>query len=240
MRPKRAAPPKVEPPATAEPVSGRSELQRLRSISRHQGHRFQALGETLSALRVGTATLRAESAELRLRAAALRAESADWHAAREPHAAPARPGSGVGAREARVLPLGMRAPGDARALVTKLLSDRVPACVLDSARLVLSELVTNSVRHSGLSDGVVGIRIELTPAMVRLEVADRGRAGVIRTRSPDAACSGGFGLQLVESLSELWGLERSRGGGTRVWAQLVRSPATGNGGTPAEPVEGTP
>ena len=34
----------------------------------------------------------------------------------------------------------------------------------------------------------------------------------------------GFGLNLVQMLSERWGVERLARGGTQVWAQLVRSP----------------
>jgi anti-sigma regulatory factor (Ser/Thr protein kinase) len=199
-------------------------LQRLRVACRRQGHVFEALGETLAALLAGAATLRAHSAELRVRAAALRAEGA------ERHATGARAGAGL--REARALPLDVRAPGDARVMVTELLSDRVPARVLDNALLVASELVTNSVRHGGVSDGVVVIQIELTAAMVRLEVTDRGRTGVIRPRSRDGAESGGFGLLLVETLSERWGLERVAGGGARVWAQLSRMPPPTNGDRP--------
>jgi anti-sigma regulatory factor (Ser/Thr protein kinase) len=162
-------------------------------------------------------------------------------AARErhaPHAAPAPPDDGARARQACSLPLDMEAPAGARSAVTGFLDDRVPASVLDSARLVVSELVTNSVRHSGVCDGVVVVGIELTATMVRLEVADPGRVGVIRRRRPDRVGGGGFGLHLVQSLSERWGLERASGG-TRVWAQLLRIPQASGGGTQPEPEEGT-
>jgi hypothetical protein len=84
--------------------------------------------------------------------------------------------------------------------------------------------VTNSLCHSGASAGaVVVVRVELTGTMLRLEVEDPGRGGVIAPRAPDHG--GGFGLNLVQELSERWGLERVTAGGTRVWAQLVRTPA---------------
>ena len=67
------------------------------------------------------------------------------------------------------------------------------------------------------------MRVELTGTMLRLEVEDPGRGGVIAPRDPDL--SGGFGLNLVHGLCERWGLERVAAGGTRVWAQLARASA---------------
>jgi anti-sigma regulatory factor (Ser/Thr protein kinase) len=126
------------------------------------------------------------------------------------------------------LPLDARAPSAARIVVGRL-RGRVSALVLEDARLVVSELVTNSVRHSRASAGaVVAVRVELTETMVRLEVEDPGRGGLIAPRDPDLG--GGFGLNLVQGLSERWGLERVAAGGTRVWARLARAPAP----TPAE------
>ena len=124
------------------------------------------------------------------------------------------------------LPLDARAPGAARCVVEGL-RGRVPASVLQDALLVVSELVSNSVRHSGAPvGGVVIVRVQLTGTMVCLEVADPGGGGVIAPRIPDVECGGGFGLNLVRALSERWGLERVLTGGTRVWAQLPRAPLT--------------
>jgi anti-sigma regulatory factor (Ser/Thr protein kinase) len=239
MRPDQATPPKVARPATADALSARLELERLRTVCRQQRRVFRALGEAVSAVCLRAAALHAESAELRVHAAALRAENAELRAERELRAAPAPTGGRVAARNARTLSLDRRAPADARIMVTEFLNDQVPACVLEGARLVVSELVSNSVRHSGVS-GVVVVDVQLTAAMVRLEVADPGRAGVIAPRSPDHANGGGFGLQLVAELSERWGLERVAAGGTRVWAQLLRTPPASNGGTPLELVRATP
>jgi anti-sigma regulatory factor (Ser/Thr protein kinase) len=100
----------------------------------------------------------------------------------------------------------------------------VPAALVDDAQLLVSELVTNSVLHSGASagDGVL-VRVELTRTMLRLEVEDPGREGAIGPRAGDAEQGGGFGLNLVQALSERWGVERVAVGGTRVWAQLARA-----------------
>ena len=88
------------------------------------------------------------------------------------------------------LPLDVRAPGAARIVVGRL-RGRVPALVLEDALLVVSELVTNGVCHSGECDGAIVVRVELTATMVRLEV--RTRAAAVRSlRGPRiwAAASG--------------------------------------------------
>jgi anti-sigma regulatory factor (Ser/Thr protein kinase) len=239
MRPDQATPPKVARPATPEALSARLELARLRTACGRQRRVFRALGDAASALCLRAAALHAESAELRVRAAALGAEDAGPRAARELRVAPAPAVGRVAARNAHTLSLDRRAPADARIMVTEFLNDQVPACVLDNARSVVSELVSNSVRHGGVS-GVVVVDVQLTAAMVRLEVADPGRAGVIGPPSPDHANGPGFGLQLVAALSERWGLERVATGGTRVWAQLLRTPPGSNGRTPLALVRATP
>ena len=105
------------------------------------------------------------------------------------------------------------------------LRPRVPVAFLADAHIVLSELVTNSVCHGGSADGEeLVVRLELMPGVLRIEVEDSGRAGAVAPRTPDlAGGGGGFGLVLVQALSERWGLERVAAGGTRVWAQLARN-----------------
>jgi anti-sigma regulatory factor (Ser/Thr protein kinase) len=120
------------------------------------------------------------------------------------------------------LPLDARAPGAARLVAAVFLRDRIAAVELDDAQLILTELVTNSLRHSGAFGAAVVVRFELTGASVRFEVEDPGHGGAIAPRPPDHGGGGGFGLHLVQALSERWGLERRAAGGTRVWAQLAR------------------
>jgi anti-sigma regulatory factor (Ser/Thr protein kinase) len=122
------------------------------------------------------------------------------------------------------LPLDSRAPGAAR-IVMEGLRGRVSTAVVEDAQLVVSELVTNSVRHSGgPAVEIAVVRVQLTKTMVRLEVENRGHAGVIAARAPDLRAGGGFGLNLVQALSERWGHERFAAGGTRVWAELPCAP----------------
>jgi anti-sigma regulatory factor (Ser/Thr protein kinase) len=122
------------------------------------------------------------------------------------------------------LPLDGRAPRVARTVVQGL-RGRIAPTVLEDAQLVVSELVTNAVRHGGVAGtGVVVLGIRLTGTMVRLQVTDPGLGGVVAPRPPDFEHGGGFGLHVVRALSERWGLEQVAAGGTRVWAQLPLVP----------------
>jgi anti-sigma regulatory factor (Ser/Thr protein kinase) len=145
-------------------------------------------------------------------------------------------GSGRSARAGDTLvmslPLDGRGPCAARSAVEGL-RDRIAPSVLDDAKLVASELVTNAVRHGGVSGrGAVGLCIELTGTMVRLEVTDPGEGGVMAPRAPDHEGGGGFGLQVVRAVSERWGLEQVAAGETRVWAQLPRVGTAAPAGAP--------
>jgi serine/threonine-protein kinase RsbW len=192
-----------------------AELDRLRAICRRQAHVIDTLSKVVATVRSGAVALKAENADLR----ATRSRAAN-------HARPGTPGRIEPVETLGVpLPLDARAGGAARLVVTACLRDHIPAPVLCDAQLVASELVSNSVRHSRAdATSVVVISVGLTSAMVRLEVADAGRGGVIAPRDPDLQAGGGLGLSMVQKLSERWGLERSVASGTRVWAQLRRAP----------------
>jgi anti-sigma regulatory factor (Ser/Thr protein kinase) len=188
--------------APAEPVRRRRDVAELEAACRRQADVIDRLTSALMTLRRGYAALKAENGDLR--------------------AAAERPRRTPGQTEVR-LPLDARAAGAARLVVAQCLADRVPAPTLDNAMLVMSELVTNSVRHSHqpAERGIV-IRVQVSPPVFRLEVQDGGHDGVIAPRTPDPVAGSGYGLAVVERLSERWGLERSVDTGTRVWAQLPR------------------
>ena len=91
-------------------------------------------------------------------------------------------------------------------------------------RLLVSELVTNSVRHADVTrDATVRLSVEMAGGVVRLEVEDSGD-GAIQAVPPDREHGGGFGLYIVDALAERWG--SAHDGNTRVWAELSVSPAT--------------
>ena len=204
-------------PSAVERSSSGSELDRLRAKCRRQAQAIDALSGAVTCLRRGARALKAENAELR-------ADSARVHRQRR---AGVRANGHVdgGERSEARLALDVQAPGAARRVVADCLGDRVVSSVFDNAQLLVSELVTNSVRHSGVPAGAeLIVSVDLTPGMVRLDVEDPGSGGTIAPHCPDSQAGGGFGLNLVQALSERWGMERVAEGGTRVWAQLARAP----------------
>jgi anti-sigma regulatory factor (Ser/Thr protein kinase) len=202
-------------PSRTESCNSGSELAELRAKCRRQAQAIDMLGEAVSSLRRGARALKAENAELRV----------DSDRVRRQRRAGAQTNVDGGERIEVRLALDAHAPGAARSVVADCLGERVPSSVYQDAQLLVSELVTNSVRHSGMPAGTeLTVSVDLTPGMVRLVVEDGGRSGTIAPRRPDANNGGGFGLNLVQTLSERWGMERVAQGGTRVWAQLARAP----------------
>jgi anti-sigma regulatory factor (Ser/Thr protein kinase) len=118
---------------------------------------------------------------------------------------------------------GTTAPSSARALVGGL-RDRLADDVLDDLELVVSEVVTNCVRHAELGpDDDITLRVRATPTNVRLEVADPGPGFEIPSVGPhDPAMPGGWGLYIVDQLADRWGV--ARGAGTRVWFEIDTGP----------------
>jgi signal transduction histidine kinase len=110
-----------------------------------------------------------------------------------------------------------RAPTIARRSLADLVSPSVDASMLDDARLLVTELVTNSVRH-GQGEVVRLVVDEPRPGRLRVEVIDDGHGflPIARESAPDEP--GGWGLQLVEELSASWGV---REGSTHVWFELA-------------------
>jgi serine/threonine-protein kinase RsbW len=195
----------AEPPPPSGGTQARFDLQRLRRQARRQAVRIDMLTEAVSRLSRGAKALKAENVELRAENARLRARE---------HV--------EGADLADVtIALDGRAPGLARTVVASCLSDHVDPSVLDDAQLLVSELVTNSLVHSGTAecDHLV-VRVHVWRDMCRLEVEDQGCEGVIAPRGPDLVGGGGMGLNLVGLLSRRWGVVRGPEGPTRVWAQL--------------------
>lgn len=118
-----------------------------------------------------------------------------------------------------VLPCGSAAPRAARAAVSEWLSGLVGAHKLDDIRLVVTELVANSVRHAQLEPGdAVTLRIQLAERSLRVEVANPGTAGEIASNGGGRHAGGGLGLQMVARLCVAWGIARDRD--TTVWGEM--------------------
>ena len=112
------------------------------------------------------------------------------------------------------LPVTIAAPGIARAALAAT-AVGIPVDLYDDAALLISELVTNSVTHSG--SRWIDLTISLQTATLRIEVADQSTQP-LRPRSPDGD-GGGLGLTLVAEIAHRWGVER-RADGKTVWVEF--------------------
>jgi anti-sigma regulatory factor (Ser/Thr protein kinase) len=91
--------------------------------------------------------------------------------------------------------------------------------LLADLRLLVSELVTNSVRHSGVrKHDTVCMEVQVTPSTVRVEVADGGAGFEPKPRDDDRTRPGGWGLYLVDELADRWGVARNHL--TCVWFEM--------------------
>jgi anti-sigma regulatory factor (Ser/Thr protein kinase) len=101
------------------------------------------------------------------------------------------------------------------------LAREVPEPVLEDIRLLVSELVTNSVRHAGLGpDATIGLRVDVLPERIRVEVSDPGPGFEPGGESPSIYQDSGWGLYLVEQVATRWGVELKDA--TRVWFEIDR------------------
>ena len=90
---------------------------------------------------------------------------------------------------------------------------------LESLRLLVTELVSNAVRHAGAP--TVDLFVLVTQPSVRVEVADRGPGFEPEGRRRGQNPEGGWGLFLVERMADRWGVSRDDRR-TRVWFELER------------------
>jgi anti-sigma regulatory factor (Ser/Thr protein kinase) len=100
------------------------------------------------------------------------------------------------------------------------LADLLPPEKLENARLVVSELLNNSIRHAGLSpDDRISLSVAVSAGSVRGRVCDPG-PGFEKPSEPRPRTdlSGGWGLPIVESISDRWGVERN--GCACVWFEI--------------------
>ena len=105
----------------------------------------------------------------------------------------------------------------ARDFVRGHLAEHGLAHLTDEIQLVVSELVTNALRHG---EGPTVLRAALTATVVQLSVTDSGD-GVPRMLPPEPGRVGGLGLVVVDRVTSEWGVASFPGGKT-VWALLAR------------------
>jgi serine/threonine-protein kinase RsbW len=92
--------------------------------------------------------------------------------------------------------------------------------VRDSLALLLSEMVNNAVQHGGADeDERIQVRLSWPSQRLRVEVVDPGtnrRESIERVTR-----EGGWGLVLVDSIADRWGLESVPEGGSVAWFELA-------------------
>lgn len=105
-------------------------------------------------------------------------------------------------------------------LCDDLVGRGLPPRLVDDAALVLSELLTNALRHARpLEGGSVEVSWAVTGSAVEVAVSDGGSATRPVAAHPPATALGGRGLSIVASVAEDWGVV-DRPGRTTVWARL--------------------
>jgi len=116
------------------------------------------------------------------------------------------------------LPADTESPSRARETVASVLTSWGLASLIDAAVLLVSEIVTNGVRHAG-----TGMRLTIQrrgESRLRIAVTDAAPEVALRPRQSPEDAEGGRGLFLVEHLSAGWGSVADENGKT-VWFELV-------------------
>lgn len=111
----------------------------------------------------------------------------------------------------------------ARRELERLAGD-VDELTLRNTRLLVSELVTNAVRHVPAGEGdEITLVVERSNSHVRVEVCDQGPGFAPAPRVDGQDQASGWGLHILAKLADRWGVEND--GGATVWFEL---PVTGD------------
>lgn len=122
---------------------------------------------------------------------------------------------------ARTLPAEVESPKIARSVTKVTLTRWNLSRLYDDAAVVVSELVTNAVRHA-LSPGTHdSLRLALVRYQGHLVCMVTDPADTVPTmREPDYVAETGRGLHIIAAMSRAWGWTPLRGGGKAVWASF--------------------
>ncbi|GGT05951.1 ATP-binding protein [Streptomyces kurssanovii] len=150
---------------------------------------------------------------------------------------PARPLSYEGVWRFTAPALDVSVPQARHAVRDLLARQGVPVAddVVQGLLLIVSELVTNAVRHAALLSPEVAVEVAIGTHSVRVSVEDNHpyRPKALET---DAAQTGGRGLLLVREITREAGgvcdVEHTASGGKIIWAELPLVPAFQDGAAP--------
>ena len=115
---------------------------------------------------------------------------------------------------------GPRAAGKARHELSRLRAD-LDDPLLESVRLLVTELVANSVRHADAH--AIEMAVLVARDRVRVEISNPGTAFEPKQREQGQEAESGWGLFLVDRLSDHWGVIDDEAGYQRVWFEIRRS-----------------
>jgi anti-sigma B factor antagonist len=123
------------------------------------------------------------------------------------------------------LPFAAASVGVAR---RRLVADLIAAGVYDSAvrdvALVISELLSNALRHAvPLPGSKIRVAWRIEPDSIQVSVSDGGGPTRPELGEPTQGATGGRGLRIVEKLSSRWGTSTGEEGAT-VWAEVPARP----------------
>jgi len=120
------------------------------------------------------------------------------------------------------IPATPEAPRHARLAAENMLQDEY-AELMETSLLLVSELVTNSIRHAQLEpDSSIELKIATFTNGVKFDVVDPGAGFSYRPRKGALDRVGGWGLYMVEQLSHRWGVNDDLP--TTVWFELQTTP----------------
>jgi anti-sigma regulatory factor (Ser/Thr protein kinase) len=118
---------------------------------------------------------------------------------------------------------GRRAPGSVRSMLGTLLAERLHGDEFLDVIVLVSELITNAVRHGGADDdGTIVVHVAIAPRVLRVEVCDGGPGFVPPAVPRSRPEGGGNGLVLLARMSSRWGVACDDG--ACVWFERALSP----------------
>lgn len=106
------------------------------------------------------------------------------------------------------------APLIARRAISDLCAGRLDGDLLADARLMVSEMASNALRHGR---GTISLRGALDANRLLVEVVDQGDGFEHALRDVDVQRRGGWGLQILDERSSRWGVHE---GSSHVWFEL--------------------
>lgn len=101
-----------------------------------------------------------------------------------------------------MLPNDLLAPREARQAIARFLARAEVPQLIDDAQLLVSELVTNAVRHAR---GPIAVHASFRDGFLHLEVSDSAADAAPQRRVASPDDEGGRGMELIEKMSTRWG-----------------------------------